>query len=133
LRDAAPVDKFQNSNQYVWAKRYFQNSDLMALDTQCKIFHTFSPEVGERYLPIELPQNRMPYYTCMKKWFVSNFSIEKGRLYSRISDSWPCQAHFNGTSKFIIDFDIMNLVFSQIGDRRKARFIDGVTNTDIPY
>jgi len=132
LREELPsTGKFEHSNQYLWARRFLKHVDLIALDTACEIFHTFSPEVGKRFQPIDLPHNVAPFYSCMKKWFTENFAIDKGRLFSKITGTWPCHAHFNGDAKVIMDIDIINMVFSQIGDGRKARFIEGVTNAPI--
>lgn len=130
LTDVVPFDdEFQKSNQYLWAKRFFANGDLIALDTECEIFHTFSPEVADRHKPLAV--NRAAHYSCMKNWFMTNFTIENGRIFSKLSGTWPCHAHFNGSSKIIMDYDVTNMVFSQIGDRQKVRFVDGLTHAPL--
>jgi len=116
------LENFKNSNQYLWTKRYFKNMDTIALDTDCEIFCTFSPEVGDRFLPQNEDGNYYDYYTCMKKWFNSNFSIVKGRIFNKITNTWPCQAHFNGTSKYLIDDDIINMIYENIPDYKPVKF-----------
>lgn len=131
LRDDLCFDRnFERSNQYIWTKRFFRNPDIIGLDTACEIFQTFSPEIGEHYWPPDQNGNAVPYYNCMKQWFRSSFKIENGRLYSIISDTWPCQAHFNGPSKYIFDFDIIDMVFRGMADS-KTQFIKGVINSPL--
>jgi len=119
------LQNFTRSNQYIWAKRYFKYPHLIGLDTTCELFYTFSPEVGMEHLPKNNEEmvNPMPYYTCMKKWFTSNFLIQDGRIYSKITRTWPCQAHFNGHSKYLMDYDVIDLIFEMIPNSRQARFV----------
>jgi hypothetical protein len=121
--DSFDIGNFKKSNQYVWTKRLFRNPERIGLDTGCEIFHTFSPEIGNNYLPKGLDVNYLPYYICMKKWFGSNFLVQDGRLFSKITESWPCHAHFNGYSKWLIDHDIINMVFSSVPDAKPAQYL----------
>jgi hypothetical protein len=113
---------YKKSNQYLWAKRFFKYPDRIGLDTACDLFYTFSPEKGAQLWDEENP---LPYYIFMKDWFDSNFQIQKHRIFSKITNTWPCHAHFNGDSKILIDPDIIGMVFSQIPTSRKAQFIPG--------
>ena len=125
LLDETPANchHYEGSNQYVWTKRYFMHPHLMGLDTACDIFHTFSPEVGKHSLPEGAFYDYMPYYMSMKHWFRSNFNMQNNRLYSKIAQTWPCQAHFNGYSKCLIDYEMIDLVFSKIPRFRQPQFI----------
>jgi hypothetical protein len=107
-------NQFKKSNQYGWTKKYFKNPDKIGLDTGCKIFQTFSPEIGKSYLPGGVYQDQIPYNMFMKRWFNSNYLIQNNRIYSKISETLPCQAHFNGASKCLIDYDIINMIFGMI-------------------
>lgn len=111
------------SNQYLWVKRYFTHPDKIMLDTGCSIFHTFSPEVGECYTQAQKGLNILPYYLSMKQWFNANFSIRKGRIYSKITGTCPCQVHFNGPSKVLIDTEIIDMLFGSISGSRAAKFV----------
>jgi hypothetical protein len=117
-------DNFERSNQYVWTKRFFRHPDIIGLDTACEIFHTFSPEAGEHYWPLEQHENRIGYYRYMKEWFSLNFTIDKGRLYSKITGTWPCQAHFNGPSKSLMNFEIVDMLFSSLPGYNAVQFVE---------
>jgi hypothetical protein len=117
---------FRKSNQYLWAKRYLKYPDKIGLDTSCEIFQTFSPEVGNAHLPKGTSANVsefIPYYKCMKQWFGSNFQIQDGRLFSSITQTWPCHAHFNGYSKWLIDHDIIAMIFGKCSEFRQPQFL----------
>lgn len=130
LKDDLGQDKnFEKSNQYTWTKRLFRYPDIIGLDTTCEIFQTFSPEIGEQYWPPQHKNNTVPYYRCMKEWFATNFKIENGRLFSIISGTWPCHAHFNGPSKYILDIEIIDMVFAMLPGSYSTQFIDGVYNS----
>jgi hypothetical protein len=125
LKDEFCFDSdFERSNQYVWAKRFLKRPDIIGLDTSCEIFQTFSPETGDCYFPLDEKDNRIAYYNCMKEWFLLNFIIDEGRLFNKISGTWPCHAHFNGSSKSILDLDIIDMLFSTLPGYNAAQFIE---------
>jgi hypothetical protein len=121
--DSGYSDKYPQSNQYVWTTRFLKNSELIRLDTSCQLFCTFSPEVGKHCLPMEGSRNHFPYYEYMKDWFETNFCIDNGRIYNRCTQSWPCQAHFNGHAKHLMDNDIVDMLFEMIPNSRPVRFL----------
>jgi hypothetical protein len=122
--DSIDCSAFQKSNQYVWMMKYFKYPDRICIDTKCAIFQTFSPEYGWQPRPGDsgplLPEE---YYRRMKEWFLENFRISKGRIYSRISETWPCQAHFNGLSKVLIDDDVIDMVMNMGVNFKPVEFI----------
>jgi hypothetical protein len=125
LKDEFRFDSdFERSNQYVWAKRFLKNPGLIGLDADCEIFQTFSPEIGDCYFPLDEKDNRIKYYNCMKEWFLLNFTIEKGRLFNKITGTGPCHAHFNGSSKSIMDFEISDMLFSTLPGYSPAQYIE---------
>jgi hypothetical protein len=116
-------DNFGRSNQYVWAKRYFAYPDVIGLDHGCELFHTFSPEICNDYLPNEDNRDHSSYYNYMKSWFKSNYIIQRNRIYSKISGTWPCQAHFNGASKCLMDGDVISMIFGMIPGLKQPLYI----------
>lgn len=116
-------DKFPYSNQYVWARRFLKEPDRIGLDTSCELFCTFSPEVGKHCLPGKGNHDHLPYYRYMKDWFATNFHISGGRIYNRLTATWPCQAHFNGNAKLLMDNDIVDMVFETIPDSKPVQFL----------
>jgi len=108
------LDKFPVSNQYLWAQRYFKNTDKIALDTHAKIFCAFFTEIGEEYLPGIESNDYSEYYDHKKEWFNSNFSINGNRLKNNLTQTLPCHLHFNGYAKFLIDEDIYEMVYTNI-------------------
>jgi hypothetical protein len=116
-------DKYPESNQYLWTKRFLENPERIGLDISCQLFCTFSPEVGERYLPGPGSHNHYPYYEYMKEWFETSFSIQNGRIFNKISQTWPCQAHFNGHSKHLMDNDITDMLFTMIPNSKPVQFL----------
>ncbi len=116
-------DKFQKSNQYLWAKMFLENQNIIGLDTSCDIFCTFSPEIGAAYLPKEGNNDYYNYYVFMHEWFRDNFQIDKSRIFNKTSKTWPCHAHFNGDSKVLIDNDIKNIIISKIPRSSKIEIL----------
>lgn len=108
------IENYVNSNQYIWIKRFFKYPEKIGLDTKCEIFQTFSPEIGSSALHTENKGSFLNYYTLMKQWFRNNFLIEDGRIFSKITNTFPCHAHFNGNSKLLIDDQIIKLVNEKI-------------------
>jgi hypothetical protein len=106
--DSLDLENFPKSNQYLWAKRYFKNTDKIALDINCQIFLTLSPQVGFDYLP----GTERKYLTKMEKWFKSNFAIVDGRIYNKITSTKACHAHFNGKSKWLVNEDIVKMIYN---------------------
>jgi len=115
-------DQFPQSNQYVWAKKYLDKDTLIELDTNCEIFCTFSPEAGKEYLP-KGGNDYFLYYQFMKEWFSKNFLVENQRIFNRITNTWPCHIHFNGDSKWLIDNDIINMVYSRFLPSENIEFL----------
>ncbi|SKA35798.1 hypothetical protein SAMN04488128_1048 [Chitinophaga eiseniae] len=96
---------FTYSNQYLWSVIYLRNQQHMKLDTDCEIFCTFSPEITEKALGESQRGNREAYVAYFYEWFNQYFIISNGRIYNKITGTWPCNAHFNGgASCFLEDF-----------------------------
>ena len=108
------LDKFPESNQYLWTQRYFKNTDKIALDTNCEIFCVFFTEIGEEYFPDAESKNYLEYYDHKKEWFNANFTINGSRLKNNLTQTIPCHLHFNGHAKFLIDEDIYEMVYAKI-------------------
>lgn len=112
------LDKFPRSNQYLWTKRYFKNTDKIALDINCEIFCVFFTEVAEEYFPgFENNGNHVDYsqyYDHKKEWFNANFTINGTRLKNNLTKTLPCHLHFNGFAKFLIDNDIHEMIYENI-------------------
>lgn len=111
------TDDFKGSNQYIWAKKYFNNTNKIALDTRCEIFCTFSPQIGNVY-SIEDEDNHFRYMT---EWFKSNFVIENGRIFNKLTKTKACQAHFNGSSKLLL-YNNTNIVYDKIPGNKHPQF-----------
>lgn len=106
---------FTWSNQYQWTLRYLKQPFGMRLDTGCEIFCTFSPEVIFRLLP-EAVRDMPTYSKVFYEWFHINFEIRNGRIFNRITKTWPCNAHFCGPSSLLLrDYpDIPDMLYTQI-------------------
>lgn len=111
---------FPNSNQYVWIKRYLKHPDKIELDRNCEIFSVLFTEVGEEYLNTN-NRDSLKAYNLKEEWFNENFLIEGHRFFNRITKSWSCHAHFNGTSRFLLNEKIFNMVYSAIPTYKKAK------------
>jgi hypothetical protein len=120
--DSVGGNEFRFSNQYIWAKRFFKYPDIIGLDYGCNIFYTFTPEVGKELINNEDP---IDFYLCIKGWFDTNFYLKDNRVFSKITNTSPCHLHFNGSSKVLMDADIINLIFSGIPQSKQAKFIRG--------
>lgn len=117
---------FRKSNQYLWTKRYLKYPHKIGIDTRCELFQTFSPEVGQAYLPKGIATNVSeftPYYLFMKQWFGSNFRIQDGRIFSNTMQTWPCHAHFNGFSKWLIDHEIITMIFGKCSEFTQPQYL----------
>jgi hypothetical protein len=108
-------DKFEKSNQYLWAQVFLNNQHRIGIDTDCKIFCSFSPEAGTAYLPKE-NNDYYDYYKFMSQWFNEQFSIEQSRIFNKTTQTWPCHAHFNGDAKVLMDSSIKDMLISRISD-----------------
>ncbi|HEY4111757.1 glycosyltransferase domain-containing protein [Puia sp.] len=121
--------KFGRSNQYLWARKYLQYPEKIGLDSSCQLFHTFSPEVGLDYAPAATETQDyehplyQPYCRFMKKWFRDNFQIRKDRIFSKITGTWPCQAHFNGAAKVLMDNEIIDMVLAMSAEYKPTCFV----------
>lgn len=108
-------EKYERSNQHIWSLIFLKNQDIIDLDTKCEIFCTFSPEVGAAHLPVPPDNNNYyDYYLFMRKWFQDHFLIEKSRIFNKITETWPCQVHFNGDSKILLDIEIKNALLEKV-------------------
>lgn len=116
------LHNFEESNQYLWTKRFLKYPRLIALDYTCELFCTFSPEVGEEYLQPNANSSSYAYYNFMKKWFNDNFQIRDGRIFNSITNTSPCQVHFNGFSKQLIDAEIIGMIYSRIENYPEVQF-----------
>jgi len=117
------LDKFPGSNQYLWAQRYFKNTDKIALDTHGKIFCVFFTEIAEEYFPgIGIKYDYSEYYDYKKEWFNANFSINGNRLKNNLTQTLPCHLHFNGYAKFLIDEDIYGMVYANIENYKPVQY-----------
>ena len=113
---------FQFSNQYLWTIRFFQFGKLIRLDTGCNLFCTFSPEIGEDTLQEEDEGSYAVYRRNKRDWFKENFIIKEGRIFNKISGTWPSNVHFNGKSKCLINSYIIDMIFSKIPGSQKSVF-----------
>jgi hypothetical protein len=113
--------KFGHSNQYLWTLRYLQNQKQIALDNQCDIFCTFSPEIGGHPLGVYDEHSFRSYENKMQIWFEKNFMITNGRIYNSITNTWPCHVHFNGKSKCLVNDQLTNQIFGQALVSTKGR------------
>lgn len=113
-------DKFEKSNQYLWAEIFLKNQKMIGLDTGCEIFCTFSPEAGAAYLP-KNDNDYYEYYNFMRQWFQRNFLIEQARIFNKTTQTWPCHAHFNGDSKVLMDSEIKDMVLNKITNPLKLQ------------
>jgi hypothetical protein len=116
----ASEENYAYSNQYLWTLRYLQNPKYIGLDSHCTIFCTFSPEVGGDPLAEYDADNFRRYSDNMHYWFRNNFVLKNGRIFNRITRTWPCNAHFNGKSKCLIGEEITELVQLQRLARKRA-------------
>jgi hypothetical protein len=114
-------EQFEKSNQYLWAKLFLQNQDLIGLDTSCNIFCSFSPEAGKDHLPKNGDNNYYHYYKFMKVWFQNNFISENNRIYNKTTNTWPCHVHFNGDSKILMDNDLKDTMLNRISKSRSIQ------------
>jgi hypothetical protein len=112
------LENYRQSNQYLWSKRYLKNTEKITLDTYCEIFCPLYTDIGEDYYINDINES----YRLKKKWFDDNIVIENNRFFNRITKTWPCQAHFNGSSKMFIDDKIFHMVYSAIPGYKKAEF-----------
>lgn len=108
-------EAFAFSNQYRWALRFLANPELFALDTRCELFYPMFPEPHEDTTISLLDQNQLTDFVIGKrKWFARTFEIRDGRLIHRASGAKPCNAHFNGNGKCMLDPQIMHMILSKI-------------------
>jgi hypothetical protein len=116
------LENYPKSNQYLWTKRFLKNSGRIKLDTFCSIFCTFAPEIGGKYITLKNQEEYAEYLTFKKKWFSENFLIENGRIYNKITNTWPCHAHFNGLSKLLINDEIIDIIYSKVPNYEDTEF-----------
>lgn len=114
-------DKFERSNQYLWTQAFLRNQNLIGLDTSCDIFCSFSPEAGAAYLPKPPENDYYDYNIFMHQWFQNNFIIDKGRIFNKTTNTWPCHAHFNVNSKLLMDNKIRDMILNKIIKSRKIQ------------
>ena len=73
-----------------------------------KFFCALNSDIGNEFITIDIDI----VYKVKRQWFENNFLIERNRLLNKITNSYPCQIHFNGYSRAFLDdriFDIMHL------------------------
>ena len=109
---------FYWSNQYLWTKRYLKNINRIKLDTHCSIFFTLYTPKGEEHYP----HNKNESLKHKNDWFEKYVHIESRRIQNLITGSWPCQAHFNGSAKMLLDDRILNMVYSNIPNYVEPEF-----------
>jgi len=112
------IEKFPWSNQYVWTKRYLNNTDKILLDKYCEIFCTLYTPVGEEFYHTDSEKS----FNYKRKWFDTNILISKNRFQNKITGTWPCQAHFNGSAKMFLDNNITQMVYTSIPGYKQAEF-----------
>jgi hypothetical protein len=101
---------FSWSNQYLWTKRYLNNTHRIKLDTCCSLFFTLYTPQGQQYYP----HNKKESYLLKREWFDRCVLIQGHRLKNQITGTWPCQAHFNGSAKMLMDERITQMVYSAL-------------------
>jgi hypothetical protein len=114
-------EKFEYSNQYLWAHLYLRGDKEIGLDSKCNLFCTFSPEIGqEHFLPEDVGKPDSVYGLAKLDWFSINFVIKDGRIFNKITGTWACNAHFNGESKCLLMSDeMLDMLFMQIPNSEK--------------
>ena len=113
---------FPFSNQYLWTLKFLKFQKLISLDTQCNIFCTFSPEIGESELVETNEDSYNKYVDDKKLWFNDNFLISDNRIINKISQTQPSSVHFNGKSKCLIDHKLVDMLLAKITSARKSTF-----------
>jgi hypothetical protein len=110
------------SNQYIWTQKYLQDTRKIKLDTRCEIFCTFYTVITQFPTPEDAMNNREAYSSIYCEWFYHNFIIRDGRIFNRLTGTWPCNAHFNGVSSLFLDDSMvgLDLLYSQIAGRSNA-------------
>lgn len=116
--DDVDMNNFKRSNQYLWAQRYFKNTDKMTLDTNCEIFLTFTPQIPMHYSS----DNSALYFELMNEWFQNNFVVKNGRIFNAITKTWACHAHFNGFSKGLMNRHGANMIYEKIPSGKNVQF-----------
>jgi len=112
------------SNQYAWTLRYLQNTSKITIDTKCELFYTFYVNVSASLLPGQKDNDPEVYAKLFNEWFHRNFDLRNGRIYSKITNTWPCNAHFNGISKSFLKYYmvIQDLLCSKLPGSNKIIF-----------
>lgn len=105
-------EKFPYSNQYLWTLCYLQNQKSIKLDTLCSIFCTLSQEVIQDPSESTVANDHKVYADKLYDWFKETFILRNGRIYNRITNTWPSILHFNGNSKYITVEVLVALIFS---------------------
>lgn len=122
----SPVEKecsfYPESNQYGWVLRYFENRDRIAIDTNCELFCTFCPEPNETLEDVLKQIEANEFAKRKRRWFADNFEVKDGRVYNKITGTWPCHLHFNGGSKFLLLEQFVGMVVDKIPSSRLAEF-----------
>lgn len=130
--DSFTSEIFPESNQYLWTEAFLRNPDRIGLDTRCDIFCTFSPEIGAEHLlkkevreMLDDEQKKYfdPYYLFKNDWFNINFLIEKSRIFNKITETWACQAHFNGDSKCLMDCRVKDMLIHKISNSDRIEML----------
>ena len=119
------ASNYAYSNQYLWSVIYLEHQHCMKMDTQCEIFCTFSPEIIANSLPDEQKGDLSAYTKNFYELFNQNFIISNGRIYNKITGTWPCNAHFNGGSSCFLENGIegWEILYELIPARKKYTVI----------
>jgi hypothetical protein len=116
------MENFKRSNQYIWMQRYLKKPDSIAIDINCEIFSTFTPQMA---LPVS-QDDYAKYFSLIDEWFDNNFLLEKGRVFNNLTKTWPCHAHFNGFSKRLVNKYIVDMIYNQTPSGEKIQFFHEV-------
>ncbi|HTI07209.1 MAG TPA: hypothetical protein VL832_01600 [Puia sp.] len=100
---ADPGTRHDWSNQYIWTLKYLQDTRQLKLDTRCEIFCTFYTIIGQFPLPDDAVRNRKEYTRIYQEWFQQNFVVRNDRIFNKLTETWPCNVHFNGVSSLFLD------------------------------
>lgn len=100
---ADPGNGYPWSNQYIWTLKYLHDTGKLKLDSQCDLFCTFYTAIAGYPKPEDAMSDHEAYSKIYGEWFYRNFIVSRGRIYNRLTGTWPCNAHFNGVSSLFLD------------------------------
>ena len=128
---SAPGEGFPWSNQYIWTQKYLQDTGKLKLDSQCDLFCTFFTAIAGYPTPEDAMNHPEAYTRLYSEWFYHHFVIREGRIFNKLTGTWPCNVHFNGVSTIFLDNSTvsLDLVYSQIAgnSRGSLRYVSGLS------